>query len=164
MPRTAAAHLAGHLPPQADGRCRQCIVRKQCPGQHRNRSLPSQWRSQRQWQTGQGSTLSPRQRMLPVVSPKWPRSKAAAVPVCAAGADAWELLGAGTKAVKNAPQHSSTAPVRTKERAILTNQRLTQQAIEADTGEPEPSNSMYPNFTLSSSCSIDPLAQTSILV
>ena len=30
--------------------------------------------------------------------------KAAAVPVCAAGADAWELLGAGTKAVKNAPQ------------------------------------------------------------
>ena len=74
-PRTAAAHLAGHLPPQADGRFRQCIVQKQCPGQHRNRSLPSQWRSQRQWQTGQGSTLSPRQRMLPVVSPKWPRSK-----------------------------------------------------------------------------------------
>ena len=64
--------------------------------------------------------------------------KAAAVPVCAEGADAWELLGAGTKAVKNAPQHSSTAPVRTKERAILTNQRLTQQAIEADTGELEP--------------------------
>ena len=78
---------------------------------------------------------------------------AAAVPVCAEGAGTWELRGAGTKAVKNAPQHSSTAPVRTKERAILTNQRLTQQAIEADTGEPEPSNSMYANFTLSSSCS-----------
>ena len=43
---------------------------------------------------------------------------AAVPPVCAAGADAWELLGAGTKAVKNAPQHSSTAPVRIKERVI----------------------------------------------
>ena len=50
--------------------------------------------------------------------------KAAAVPVCVAGADAWELLGAGTKAVKNAPQHSSTAPVRTKERAMVTDRDL----------------------------------------
>ena len=47
--------------------------------------------------------------------------KAAAVPVLAVGADTWELLGAGTKAVRNAPQLSSTAPVRTKERAISAN-------------------------------------------
>ena len=46
--------------------------------------------------------------------------KAAAVPVLAVGADTWELRGAGTKAVRNAPQHSSTAPVRTKERAMST--------------------------------------------
>ena len=63
---------------------------------------------------------------------------AAAVPVLAVGADTWELLGAGTKAVRNAPQLSSTAPVRTKERAISANLSLTQQAIEAGTGELEP--------------------------
>ena len=51
--------------------------------------------------------------------------KAAAVPVLAVGADTWELLGAGTKAVRNAPQLSSTAPVRTKERAISNNQNPT---------------------------------------
>ena len=75
MPRTAAAHLAGHLPPQAGERCHQCIGRKQCPGQHPNQLQPSQWRSQRQWRTKQGSTRSPHQQMLPVVSPRWPRSK-----------------------------------------------------------------------------------------
>ena len=67
--------------------------------------------------------------------------KAAAVPVLAVGADTWELLGAGTKAVRNAPQLSSTAPVRTKERAISNNQKLTLQAMEAGTGELEPSQS-----------------------
>ena len=65
---------------------------------------------------------------------------AAAVPVLAVGADTWELLGAGTKAVRNAPQLSSTAPVRTKERAISANLSLTQQAIEAGTGELEPNH------------------------
>ena len=44
--------------------------------------------------------------------------RAAALPVFTTGADTWELRGAGTKAVRNAPQHSSTAPVRTRERAI----------------------------------------------
>ena len=41
-PKTAAAHLASHLPPQADERCHQYIVQKQCPGQHRNQWPPNQ--------------------------------------------------------------------------------------------------------------------------
>ena len=45
--------------------------------------------------------------------------KAAAVPVLAVGADTWELRGAATKAVRNAPQDSRTAAVSTNERAIL---------------------------------------------
>ena len=74
-PRRAAGHLASHLQPQAGGRCHQCIGRMQCPDQHPNRWLQGQWRSRRQWRTGQGSKRSPHQRMLPVVSPRWPRSK-----------------------------------------------------------------------------------------
>ena len=45
--------------------------------------------------------------------------KAAAVPVLAVGADTWELRGAATKAVRNAPQDSRTAAVSTSERAIF---------------------------------------------
>ena len=74
-PRRAAGHLASHLQPQAGGRCHQCIGRMQCPDQRRNRWLQGQWRSQHQWRTGQGSKRSPHRRMLPVVSPRWPRSK-----------------------------------------------------------------------------------------
>ena len=74
-PRRVAGHLASHLQPQAGGRCHQCIGRMQCPDQHPNRWLQGQWRSRRQWRTGQGSKRSPHRRMLPVVSPRWPRSK-----------------------------------------------------------------------------------------
>ena len=74
-PRRVAGHLASHLQPQAGGRCHQCIGRMQCPDQRRNRWLQGQWRSRRQRRTGQGSKRSPHRRMLPVVSPRWPRSK-----------------------------------------------------------------------------------------